>query len=131
MMLSDERIRDIAADYWENCDGLEDLEQAIRAALAEAAQSPAVPVVGSPVAWTSPEWLKEKGKLHGMTRRHPSFKVPLYRAPANRITQAELDAKDARISELEFVIEEIIRINHYDFRGHEIAHAAIAKERQS
>jgi len=59
--------------------------------------SPPLAVMGSPVAWTSPEWLKEKGKLHGMTRPHPSFKLPLYRAPTTCITQAELDAlrKDA------------------------------------
>jgi len=60
-----------------------------------------VPVVGEAAAWTSPEWLKEKGRLHGMTRPHPSFKLPLYRAPTTSITQAELDAKDARIRELE------------------------------
>lgn len=56
-----------------------------------------VPVMGEAVAWTSPEWLKEKGRLHGMTRPHPSFKLPLYRAPATCITQAELERlrKDA------------------------------------
>jgi hypothetical protein len=40
-----------------------------------------------------------------------------------------IQLQNARISELEFVIEEIIRINHYDFRGHEIARAAM-QERQ-
>lgn len=40
-----------------------------------------------------------------------------------------IQLQDARIRDLEFVIEEIIRINHYDFRGHEIAHAVIAQEK--
>jgi hypothetical protein len=93
-MLSDERIRQIAEDIYYSEGTRAEIEHSIRAALAEAAQ---VPVVGDAVAWTSAEWLKEDGKLHGMTRPHPSFKLPLYRAPTTSITQAELDAlrKDA------------------------------------
>lgn len=53
--------------------------------------SPPLAVIGSPVAWTSPEWLRENGRLHGSTRPHPSFKVPLYRAPATSITAQELE----------------------------------------
>jgi hypothetical protein len=42
-----------------------------------------------------------------------------------------IQLQDARIRELEIAIQEIIKQNHYDFRGHEIAEAAIVKERQS
>jgi hypothetical protein len=61
------------------------------------------------------------------TRSIPATELASLREKAAMVDELQ----NARISELEFVIEEIIRINHYDFRGHEIAHAAIAKERQS
>jgi hypothetical protein len=139
-MLSDERIRQIAEDIYYSEGTRAEIEHSIRAALAEAAQS--VPVVernqcdgcnrGLQVCDDGLHREPSGHPVMACTRNKYTHSIPATELASLREKAAMVDElQNARISELEFVIEEIIRINHYDFRGHEIAHAAIAKERQS
>jgi hypothetical protein len=96
-MLSDERIRQFAEDIYCSEGTRAEIEQAIRAALAESAQ---VPVMGEAVAYGVPN-----SAITGMRHRlmqvmldipkqaqYPELLVPLFEKPATSITQAELDA---------------------------------------
>jgi hypothetical protein len=139
-MLSDERIRQIAESVsGTRYTAVEEIMTGIRAALAEAAQ---VPVVernqcdgcnrGLQVCDDGLHREPSGHPVMACTRNKYTHSIPATELASLREKAAMVDElQNARISELEFVIEEIIRINHYDFRGHEIAHAAITKERQS
>lgn len=98
IMLSDERIRQIAEDIYCSEGTRAEIEHSIRAALAEAAQSPAVPVVGEAVAYLVP-CQTMTGDVDMKLSFEPSGafvghsvgeRVPLYAKPTNYITAAEL-----------------------------------------
>ena len=99
-MLSDERIAELADKYYSPVGNTKYIEQAIKDALAEAAQ---VPVMGEAVAYLVP-CQTMTGDVDMKLSFEPSGafvghsvgeRVPLYAKPATSITQAELDAKDA------------------------------------
>ncbi len=119
-MLSDERIRQIAEDIYCSEGTRAEIEHSIRTALAEAAQS--VPVVGEPVAYLVPCQtmtgdvdMKLSFEPYGAFVGHSvGERVPLYAEPPTSITQAELDAKDARIRELEAAALDVCMAGSYE-----------------
>lgn len=153
-MLSNERIRQIAMEYWSGTCGtrVPDMEKAIRAALAEAAQSPAVPVMREAVAYRV-EKLDQDPVYKYCFQEADWFlpdeigecQEPLYLKPASSITEAELATlreKAAMVDELQKRAERMQKAlsdiaewtDRYTTPGHPIstiARAAIAKERQS
>lgn len=135
-MLSDERIRQIAEDIYCSEGTRAEIEYSIRNALAEAAQS--VPVVEEVVEWqyrwlNPEEFTGQPASLLEWQRVIPNLsqsnekrleELLAYRShgkacyeiralvvqPATSIMQAELDAKDARILELEGALQGLLNI---------------------
>ena len=141
-MLSDERIslaerldryagsldHELQGDL---CGLMYDAADAIRAALAEAAQVPVMKSVTkelSAFAWSRAYC---EGDEHGDFNLRIARHVADLIKPPTSITQAELDAKDARIRELEEVLVQFItyaKSCNDDSQELATADAAIAKE---